>query len=115
MNNKILDDMRKMIEGVDPEGDHFDTDLKIHINSVFHRLKTLGVGPTPVFQIETGDETWDDFFGDNPMPMVKSYIEMDVKMMFDPPTSSIAAESFKRQIDKYEWLLRCDAEENQNG
>ena len=44
--------------------------------------------------------------------MCKTFIYYKVKMGFDPPTSSIAAEAIKSEIDKQEWLINVWVESN---
>jgi len=35
---------------------------------------------------------------------------MRVRMLFDPPTTSIVAESMNRMINEFEWRLNSEAE-----
>lgn len=103
--DSILDTVKKMI-GVDLEDDSFDTDLIIHINSVFSALNHLGVGPLEEFSIEDNTKTWSDFIGETlNLGLVKSYMYAKVKLLFDPPSSSFAIESLNRVASEYEWRL----------
>ena len=114
----ILDDIKKLLgipiddSEIETESyDPFNMDIMIHINSVFNRLKQLGVGPSTTFSISSRDETWGDFFGDlQVVEMVRSYMFLKVKMQFDPPSSSIASEAYKNQIAEYEWCMNVDVE-----
>lgn len=109
-DQSILITLRSML-GPSEDYSYFDNDLILHINSVFNRLKQLGVGPSESFFITSEDETWSDFFGDSKIiNMVISYMYLKVKMQFDPPSNSIAAEAFKAQISEYEWCMNVDAE-----
>lgn len=97
--------------GIDAEYVHFDQDIIEHINSVIADLWQLGVGPHEGFEIEDDSTTWQDFLrGSNKYNAVKSYMELRVKMLFDPPSSSAVIESMQRQIDKWEWRLNVAAE-----
>ena len=111
LDDSVLTTIRTMLG---PEEDYKDFDPEIipHINSAFQRLKQLGVGPTSNFRIEDEDATWGDFFGDEEsvQDMVVPFIFLKVKTLFDPPTSSIASEAYKSEIDKLEWLMNVDAE-----
>lgn len=100
----ILDSVKKMI-GVEGQDD-FDTDLIFHINTVFMLLNQAGVGPASVYQITGSDETWSDF-ADNidDIGMVKTYIFMKVRKIFDPPTSGTAMESLNELIKEFEFRL----------
>lgn len=118
LDNSILNDVKKLL-GIPIEDDEletesynaFDLDLLLYINSTFNRLKQLGVGPSSNFSIASADETWGDFFSDKKVvEMVRAYTVLSVKMQFDPPTSSIAAESYKEQLQKYEWCMNVDVE-----
>jgi hypothetical protein len=106
--NSILNSIKKLF-GPDAEYTHFDPDLILHINSVFSTLTQLGVGPKQGFSITGVSETWDDFFNGipdvNSLSMVKSYVYLKVRLLFDPPASSAAIESINRQISEYEWRL----------
>ena len=112
MMHSILISIKKLL-GIAEDYTHFDTDIIIHINSVFMVLTQLGVGPSEGFSIEGAEETWDDY---NKYPTdlqaVKSYMYLKVKLLFDPPTSSAVMESTNRMISEYEWRLNVDAESN---
>lgn len=118
LENSILNDIKKLsglsVEDSELETEDykpFDTDLLLFINASFNRLKQLGVGPTTNYSIESSDETWGDFFGDTQVvEMVRAWMALSVKMQFDPSTSSIAADSYKSMIDKYEWCMNVDVE-----
>lgn len=101
----ILKTIRRMI-GPDADYEYFDTELIIHINSVFSRLCQLGVGPEIPFRITGVDERWCDFIEDGIFEEVKQYVYLCVRNIFDPPTSSAVMNAYKEQIDKLEWLLK---------
>ena len=99
----ILNSTKKML-GITPEYEHFDPDIIMHINSVFVILNQLGVGPENVYSITDASQTWDEFIDDAQINMVKSYMYMKVRLMFDPPTGSVQ-EAMNRQISELEWRL----------
>ena len=71
----------------------------------------LGVGPSKGFMIEDKSATWKDFISDESKYMlVKSYMHLKVKLLFDPPLSSAVLECYKTQISEYEWRLNVAAE-----
>lgn len=108
--DSILRTIRKLVGG-GAEHEHFDTDLIMHINSVFMDLAQIGVGPPEGFTIEDDTSMWTDFLPDNAnFEAVKSYMALRVKLLFDPPTSSAVLESMKREIDKWEWRLSVAAD-----
>lgn len=102
----ILTSIKKLL-GIDESYSHFDPDLVMHINSVFSILTQMGVGPSDGFSITGKDENWSDFLQDNParMQLVKSYMNLKVKLLFDPPLSSAALDAINRQISEFEWRL----------
>ena len=106
----ILTSIKKLL-GITEEYTHFDTDLIIHINSVFFVLKDLGVGPSKGFRIKDKESKWTDFLSeDDDLEAVKTYIYLKVKLLFDPPVGS-ALESMNRVISEFEWRLKEDAED----
>lgn len=106
--NSILKSIRKML-GSDT---YFDTDLIIHINTVFSKLQQMGVGPEGGFSIEDESSEWDEFTEDEPiLNMVKSYMVLQIKLLFDITTaSSSLIEVMKEQSAELEWRLNaaCD-------
>lgn len=119
----ILNSIKKLL-GIAEDYDHFDSDIIMHINSVFATLTQLGVGPEDGFSINDESEKWEDFLPEERMlHSVKSYMFMKVKLMFDPPLSSAVIECTKEQIKELEWRLQVavdsantkSEEEIQNG
>lgn len=109
----ILKSIRKLI-GPEDDYTHFDPDITIHINSAINRLFQLGVDSAKGFRVTSEDETWGDLFGsdEDVIDMCKTFIYYKVKMGFDPPSSSIAAEAINSEIDKQEWLINVWVESN---
>lgn len=124
ISESILTSVKKLL-GIDENYTHFDADIIMHINSVFSILTQMGVGPANGFSISGKDDTWSAFITDKPniFSLVKSYVYMKVRLLFDPPLSSAAIESINRQISEFEWRLFVAAdpmdtsgeEEVQNG
>lgn len=103
--DSILTSIKKLL-GITEEYEHFDTDLIIHINSVFSILAQLGIGPKDGFSIRDKTSKWSDFLNDKDdkrLEMIKSYVYMKVKLMFDPPTNSSLLESMTRFTNEFEW------------
>lgn len=110
LQDSILLSIKKLL-GLGSDYTPFDTDIIIHINSVFFILKQLGVGPSEGYTIEDEGNTWDEFLdGSINLELVKSYIYLKVKTLFDPPSSSIIADSYRRSIEEYEWRLNSEIE-----
>lgn len=106
----ILTSIKKLL-GISEEYEHFDADLIMHINSVFQILTQLGLGPENGFFIEDATSEWTDFIEDSTqLQMVKSYMNLKVKLLFDPPLSSAVIESMNRMIAEFEWRLNVAVE-----
>ena len=106
----ILDSIKKML-GISAEYTQFDQDIIMHINSAFMVLTQIGVGPSDGFAIADNTTTWDEFVDDiKKVAGVKSYMYAKVRVVFDPPTSSVVMESMNRVISEYEWRLNVAAE-----
>lgn len=110
MNDSILSSVKKML-GLPEEYDAFDLDIITHINSVFTILAQIGVGSANGFMIENKTAIWTDFIQDMSLyQLVKSYMVLKVRLLFDPPMSSAVLECYKAQANEYEWRLKTMAE-----
>lgn len=105
-DESILTSIKKLL-GIEADYKHFDADLIMCINSVFSILTQLGVGPANGFSITGPNEAWTNFIREDPnlFSLVKSYIHLKVKLLFDPPLSSATIESINRQVSEFEWRL----------
>jgi hypothetical protein len=111
-SDKILTSIKKMLGDAETDTD-FDLDLIIFINSVFSELYQMGVGPTTPFKITGSGETWSNFLGNRTdYEMVKTYVYLRTKMVFDPPTSTAVAAAFNENIKRIEWYLDAAANHN---
>ena len=105
MDSSILTSIKKLL-GIAEEDTSFDQDIIMHINTVFAILSQLGVGPANGFSIEDDGAIWSDYLGNaTNLELVKSYIYMKVRSMFDPPTSSILADAMNKNIGELEWRI----------
>lgn len=110
----ILLSIKKLL-GIAEDYKHFDVDIIMHINSVFPTLRQLGVGPTNGFTISDEQALWTDFLGEsNNLEDVKTYVYLKVKLVFDPPLSSVVTDSMNRMISELEWRINIDAETEQS-
>ena len=102
----------KQLLGVNPEYTFFDEELIMHINAVFMILSQLGVGPANGFSITSSTEKWEDFLGEDisKLELVKSYVYLKVRMMWDSGITSATVNSLNNMIQEYEWRLNVRAE-----
>lgn len=105
MDSSILTSIKKLL-GLSEEDTSFDQDIIMHINTVFNILAQLGVDPENGFSIEDDSAIWSDYLGEaTNLELIKSYIYMKVRLMFDPPTSSILADAMNKNISELEWRI----------
>ena len=105
MDSSILTSIKKLL-GIAEEDASFDQDIIMHINTVFAILAQLGVGPANGFSIEDDGAIWSDYLGNGTnLELVKSYIYMKVRSMFDRPASSILADAMNKNISELEWRI----------
>lgn len=113
MTDSILNTTKKLL-GIAEENTEFDLDIILDINSVFTILTQLGVGSSDGFFITDSSAAWTDFIPEGKlMEAVKSYMGCKVKMLFDPPASSVAMQALGNMCDEFEWRLNvlCDEDE----
>ena len=101
----ILTSVKKQL-GIAEDYEHFDPDLIISINSVFSVLNQLGVGPEEGYSISDANDNWSDFLpAGKKLELVKTYVYLKVRLIFDPPTSSAVMEAVKQNIAEQEWRI----------
>lgn len=111
-DQSILLSIKKLLN-IDDDDVAFDTDIIILINSEFMTLQQLGIGPEEGFSINEGDTVWADFSTDTTLlETVKAFIYMRVRLIFDPPASSVVADAFNSRINELMFRLNAQAERN---
>lgn len=111
--DSILDSTKKIL-GLDSDYPHFDIDIVMHINSVFSGLTQLGVGPEDGFEIEDSSTLWVEYLGANKkINLVKSYMYLKVRMLFDPPTTSFDITAKQEQIKEFEFRINVAIQSDQ--
>lgn len=111
--DSILTSVKKLI-GIDKEDTAFDPDVIMHINSSFLVLSQLGVGPDEGFYINDDTAVWTDFISNNMLLLnyVKTFVYLKAKLVFDPPSSSIAVQSMQEMVKEHEWRIVHENEKN---
>ena len=105
MEESILKSTKKIL-GLDAEYTPFDLDVITHINAAFSILNQLGVGPTDGFMIEDETALWGDYpVPQNQLHLVKTYVYLKTRILFDPPATSYLIDATNQQIKEYEWRL----------
>ena len=102
--SSILNDVKKVI-GPSANYDVFESDLIMHINTVFFELNQLGVGPDEPFVLEGSSQEWTDFIDSSELEAVKTYVCLQTRMYFDPPSTGTLINAINDQLKKLEWRL----------
>ncbi len=111
MERSILTSTKKIL-GVAENYTAFDLDIIMHINDGLSSLNQLGIGPIEGFAIEDDSAIWDDLILPlTQLSMVKTYIFIKTRMLFDPPTTSFLIDAMNKQIQEHEWRLSVFREE----
>lgn len=112
MTDSILDSIKGVLN-ISPDDSAFDQDIILHINSVLGTLNQLGVGPSQGFMITNSATTWDTFLGSDALRlnMVKSYVYLRVRLLFDPPPTGFGTKAIEEQIKEAAWRINEQQEE----
>jgi hypothetical protein len=111
MEESILKSTKKIL-GLADDYTPFDLDVITHINAAFSILDQLGVGPVGGFSIVDDTSVWADYpTPPNQLHLVKTYIYLKVRSLFDPPSTSFLITATNDQIKEYEWRLNVFREE----
>lgn len=109
MDESILNSTKKIL-GIPEDYTAFDTDIITHINSTFAILHQMGIGPTTGYFIEDASNEWSEFTVDTGLNMVRSYVFLKVRMLFDPPATSFVIAAMEKQIAEQEWRISTHRE-----
>lgn len=93
----------KAILGIVEDDDAFDQDILVHINSAFSTLGQLGVNLPDVSGV---DDRWSDVdLPSRQVNMIRSYLFVQLRLIFDPPTTSFHLAAVKEQIAEFTWRI----------
>lgn len=109
----ILNDIKKML-GIEEEYTQFDTDIIIHINTVLNILAQLGVTYANDELVQDKNTTWDSLITSGDLNLIKSYVYLRVRLLFDPPQSSALTDVINKQITELEWRINWTMESTEN-
>ena len=105
MANSIFNSVKKVVGLLGDDGS-FDEDILLHINSVVSTLRQLGLSIPADFYVEDDVQTWQNLLGEfRDLDLVKSYMAMKVRLMFDPPSSSFGLASMAEMVTELEWRI----------
>lgn len=108
MDTNVLDDIKKMC-GIEESTTEFDVDILSQTNSAFFVLYQLGVGLIDPITI-TETTTWDEIETTAPKQVIRDYVSLKVKRIFDPPSSSFVGEAMKERLAELEFRLNIQVD-----
>lgn len=108
--NSILTSIKQLL-GITEDYKAFDSEIVLHINSVFRILNQLGVGKLG-FEIMDEGPTWEDFLGEKTSQLshVKTYTYLKVKCVWDPPTIGSHMTAIEQTLKELEWRLNVQVD-----
>ena len=109
MIDSILTSVKKYCH-IAEDYEYFDEDIVMYINSNLRTLNQLGVG-VKGFNISDKTAVWTDFLGENAdnLSMVKEFIQLNVRLIFDPPAGS-ASSAYDKRIQELTWRLNVQVD-----
>lgn len=109
--DSILTSIKKLL-GMTADYTHFDTDIIMHINTSLMYVNLLGVGPEDGFVITDNVSKWEDLLGVGNISVeaVKTYVYLQVRLIFDPPQLSYVIEAFNKQILELAGIIKLQVE-----
>ena len=106
MEESILKSIRQKL-GPSGAYDVFDPQLIDFINMAFGRLHQLGIGPKERFSIVDDTALWSDFDSNGGMNEIRTYVYLQVRVLFDPPQTSSVLAAYNDRIKEMEWELNA--------
>lgn len=116
MDESILKTIKSMLN-IDSDITDFDQELIVLINASLSTLYQLGIRTSP-FKIAGTDETWSQLLGEKDyyLESVKELIYIDVRLIFDPPLSSMVTDAYKERRQEDQWRIAAQVDmEEENG
>lgn len=110
MDDSILNTVKPFV-GLNPQDDSFDVELISDVNTIIASLSQLGAGPSWWSPVIDHSQTWTEYYGDDPrISMIKSYVGLKVRSLFDPPTNGTLRDSLNESIRELEWRIRMQVD-----
>lgn len=108
MDELILQSVKKRL-GIVSEYDAFDEQILMDINTAFSVLHQLGVGPKDGIEVDN-TTTWGSVVKKPRLNMVKNYVYIKVKLLFNPPNNSFTLNEMKEELREIEWRINSEVE-----
>ena len=113
-DDSILLTIKHMLGGAAENSDHFDTDIKVAINSALMTLHQIGVGPEKGLTVRDETVLWDQLLVNaDQLEAAKEYVYIKARLVFDSSSlSSAVMETLKQIAKEDEWRLMVGADPN---
>ena len=108
MEETILQSVKGRL-GIVSDYDVFDDQVLMDINTAFSVLHQLGVGPKEGYDI-TASTTWSEVITEPRLNMIKNYVYVKVKVLFNPPSVSFVLNNLTEELREMEWRIRSEVE-----
>ena len=110
MEDSILTSTKKVL-GLDEDYVVFDLDIITAINGALSTAEQAGAGLLDVFSITDKQTNWEDL-GVEPknLSMLKNYVYLKSRLLFDPPSTSFVIEAMNKQIEEMEYRMKLNTE-----
>jgi len=98
--------------GIPADHHEFDQMILPNINMAFGALFQIGVGdPDNPFVVTDDQQTWSEVTDQINMEMIKTFVTLKTRQIFDPP-SGAAADALNKVLDEVTWRIRVAVEED---
>lgn len=118
LDDSVLLSTKKAI-GYEPDYDVYDSDIMLHINSLLSKLIQVGYDFKPNYRVTSKEKLWSDILVGSPVDdMIKDYIYIKTKLVFDPPQNATVLTALKEEASELEWRVFFNSEterSDQNG
>jgi hypothetical protein len=109
MIDSILTSTKKVL-GLGEDYTAFDEDILTHINASLSIVEQLGL-TEEVFVVEDASALWSDLdIPEKQLSLLRTYVFLRVRMLFDPPATSFLIEATNNQLKEYEYRLSYNRE-----
>jgi len=106
----ILTETKKIV-GLADEYTAFDVDMILFINAALSTAEQAGAGLTAKISITDKNDSWASLgLDENNLALLKNYVYLKAKLMFDPPQTSFAIEAMERQIESLEYRMNVNSQ-----
>ena len=104
LSNSVLNTVKEMI-GPSQSYNVFDTDLLVLINSSLNVLAQQSIVKDGT-KIKDETTTWEEILeGREDLEMIKEYIVLKVKMVFDASGSATVQQAYEKRANELEWRM----------